>query len=186
MSRATTRRRFLAGTAAAIATPFVIPSSALGRGAEPAPSGRIGLGAIGLGARNGSGRLAVGGAAQVTAVCDVVREKREATQRRIGNGCKAYNDFRDVIADPNVDALTIATPEKVVDPTGAGDSFAGGMMGYIAEKNIVDTATLHRAIAYGTIVASIELEDFSLNRFAEIDRGDIDARFAEFKELTAF
>ena len=76
--------------------------------------------------------------------------------------------------------------EKVVDPTGAGDSFAGGMMGYIAEKNIVDSDTLHRAIAYGTVVASIELEDFSLNRFMEIGRGDIDARFAEFKELTAF
>ncbi|MCP4378334.1 MAG: sugar kinase, partial [bacterium] len=76
--------------------------------------------------------------------------------------------------------------EKVVDPTGAGDSFAGGMMGYIAEKDIVDPETLHRAIAYGTIVASIELEDFSLNRFTEIDRSDIDARFTEFKELTVF
>ena len=76
--------------------------------------------------------------------------------------------------------------EKVVDPTGAGDSFAGGMMGNIAEKNIVDTETLHRAIAYGTVAASIELEDFSLNRFTQIDRSDIDARFAEFKELTAF
>jgi len=75
---------------------------------------------------------------------------------------------------------------KVVDPTGAGDSFAGGMMGYIAEKDAVDSETLHRAIAYGTVVASIELEDFSLNRFTQIDRSDIDARFAEFKELTAF
>ena len=76
--------------------------------------------------------------------------------------------------------------EKVVDPTGAGDSFAGGMMGYIAEKDIADSETLHRAIAYGTVVASMELEDFSLNRFTQIGRGDIDARFAEFKELTAF
>jgi len=76
--------------------------------------------------------------------------------------------------------------DKVVDPTGAGDSFAGGMMGYIAEKDAVDSETLHRAIAYGTVVASIELEDFSLNRFTQIDRSDIDARFAEFKELTAF
>jgi sugar/nucleoside kinase (ribokinase family) len=76
--------------------------------------------------------------------------------------------------------------DKVVDPTGAGDSFAGGMMGYIAEKDSADSETLHRAIAYGTVVASIELEDFSLNRFTQISRGDIDARFAEFKELTAF
>ena len=76
--------------------------------------------------------------------------------------------------------------ENVVDPTGAGDSFAGGMMGYIAEQDAADPATLLRAIAYGTIVASIELEDFSLNRFTEIQRSDIDARFAEFKELISF
>jgi hypothetical protein len=60
------------------------------------------------------------------------------------------------------------------------------MMGYIAGKDIVDPQTLHRAIAYGTVVASIELEDFSLNRLTETSRDDIDARFAEFKELTAF
>jgi len=75
---------------------------------------------------------------------------------------------------------------RVVDPTGAGDSFAGGMMGYIASRNIVDSETLHRAIAYGTIVASIELEDFSLNRLMEITRDDIDARLDEFRELTVF
>jgi len=75
---------------------------------------------------------------------------------------------------------------KVVDPTGAGDSFAGGMMGYIAETDSTDSETLHKAIVYGTVVASIELEDFSLDRFTEIDRSDIDARFTEFKELTAF
>ncbi len=110
MSTTVTRRRFLAAAAAA-GMPCVVPSAALGLNAEAAPSERIGLGAVGLGARNSSGRLAVGGGAQVTAVCDVVRQKRETTQRRIGGGCRAYNDFRDVIADPNVDALVIATPE---------------------------------------------------------------------------
>ena len=110
MSGAFTRRRFLAA-AAATSAPCLIPSAALGLGPEPAPSNRIGIGAVGLGARNGSGRLAAGGIAQVTAVCDVVEQKREATRQRLGNGCRAYNDFRDVIADPNVDALVIATPE---------------------------------------------------------------------------
>jgi len=104
-----TRRRFLKGAAASVAVPYLISGSVLR--ADTAPSNRIGLGAIGLGARNSSGRLAVGGNAQVTAVCDVVKAKREATQQRIGNGCKAYNDFRDLIADPNVDAITVATPE---------------------------------------------------------------------------
>ena len=104
-----TRRRFLKGAAASVAVPYVINGSVLR--ADTAPSNRIGLGAIGLGARNSSGRLALGGNAQVTAVCDVVKAKREATQQRIGKGCKAYNDFRDLIADPNVDAITVATPE---------------------------------------------------------------------------
>ncbi|MDP6545279.1 MAG: PfkB family carbohydrate kinase [Phycisphaerae bacterium] len=91
-----------------------------------------------------------------------------------------------LFADGKVYPIPGYPADNVVDPTGAGDSFAGGMMGYIAEKDTVDSETLHRAIAYGTVVASIELEDFSLNRFTRIDRGDIDARFAEFKELTAF
>ena len=74
--------------------------------------------------------------------------------------------------------------EKVVDPTGAGDSFAGGMMGHICQTGQTDTATLRRAIAYGTVTASLELEDFSLNRFLELSREDIDARFEQFKNIT--
>ncbi|MBS3821771.1 MAG: sugar kinase, partial [Phycisphaerae bacterium] len=77
----------------------------------------------------------------------------------------------------------------VVDPTGAGDSFAGGMMGYLAasEDGGEDEAVrIKRAIAYGTIVASLELEDFSLRRLTEISREDIDRRLDEFFELTRF
>lgn len=111
MSRSLTRRRFFVGAAAAAAAPYVVPAAALGLAGTTAPSERIGLGAMGLGGRNGSGQLAVNSGSQVVAVCDVVEEKREATRQRIGKGCKAYNDFRDMIADPNVDALTIATPE---------------------------------------------------------------------------
>ena len=76
--------------------------------------------------------------------------------------------------------------ENVVDPTGAGDSFAGGMMGHICQTGKTDTATLRRAIAYGTVTASLELEDFSLNRFLELSRADIDERFNQFKNITEF
>ena len=55
------------------------------------------------------------------------------------------------------------TPE-VVDPTGAGDSFAGGMMGYLAEQGNFEPKTLKEAMAYGTVVASFSVEDFSLDR----------------------
>jgi len=76
--------------------------------------------------------------------------------------------------------------ESVFDPTGAGDSFAGAMMGYIASQDSADVRTLRRAIAYGTVTASFALEDFSLRRLVEISRDDIDRRMSEFEELTRF
>ncbi len=78
---------------------------------------------------------------------------------------------------------------NVVDPTGAGDSFAGGMMGYLAATDGEDMdmpVRIKRAIAYGTVVASLELEDFSLAKLAAIGRDDIDRRLDEFFELTRF
>ena len=74
----------------------------------------------------------------------------------------------------------------VVDPTGAGDSFAGAMMGHLAAEGRCDLATLRQAIAYGTVTASFNLEDFSLKRLLAISREDIDRRLAEFRELAAF
>jgi sugar/nucleoside kinase (ribokinase family) len=76
--------------------------------------------------------------------------------------------------------------EKVVDPTGAGDSFAGGFMGHLAACDDASDPTLRRAIAYGTMVASLELEDFSLNRLRQITRRDIDQRLEDFLGRTRF
>lgn len=75
---------------------------------------------------------------------------------------------------------------NVVDPTGAGDSFAGGMMGYLTEQDKIDLPTLKRALAYGTIVASFNIESFSLDRLKEITRHDIDQRLAEYAEYVRF
>lgn len=75
---------------------------------------------------------------------------------------------------------------KVVDPTGAGDVFAGAMMGNLAAEDRVDSASLRRAIAYGTITAGIELEDFSINRLLAVTRADIESRLEEFRGMTAF
>lgn len=77
------------------------------------------------------------------------------------------------------------TPD-VVDPTGAGDSFAGGMMGYLASQGNFDPRTLKEAMAYGTIVASYNVEDFSLERMKRIDRRDIDVRLAQYKKMLSF
>ena len=69
---------------------------------------------------------------------------------------------------------------EVVDPTGAGDSFASGMMGYLSSIDDVSVASIKRAMAYGTIVASYTIEKFSTQRLSEIDRSHIDARLETF------
>ena len=74
----------------------------------------------------------------------------------------------------------------VVDPTGAGDSFAGGMMGYLAEQGNFDPKTLKEAMAYGTLAASFTVEDFSLDRLAGIDRADLDRRMDEYRQMLSF
>lgn len=72
---------------------------------------------------------------------------------------------------------------KVVDPTGAGDSFAGGMMGYIAAQDKHDDETIKRSLAYGTLVASFNVEDFSLERMQRIELDDLDQRLEWYREM---
>ncbi|MCC6682281.1 MAG: sugar kinase [Phycisphaeraceae bacterium] len=73
--------------------------------------------------------------------------------------------------------------EAVVDPTGAGDSFAGGMMGYLASTGDLSANGLRKAMACGTIAASFNIESFSLGRLKQISRADIDARLREFSQM---
>jgi cytidine kinase len=75
---------------------------------------------------------------------------------------------------------------QVVDPTGAGDSFAGGMMGYLAERGAFDPKTLKEALAYGTLMASFTVEDFSLDRLRKIQRDDLDRRMEEYRRMLTF
>lgn len=85
-------------------------------------------------------------------------------------------------------ALPAYPTDSVKDPTGAGDSFAGGMIGYLAgEKALPDDFTaLKKAVAHGTATASLVIEDFSLNRWQNAGRADIDARLNELRELVMF
>jgi sugar/nucleoside kinase (ribokinase family) len=73
--------------------------------------------------------------------------------------------------------------DTVFDPTGAGDTFAGGFMGYIAARGTVDQATIRRALVYGSVMASFTVEDFSLNRLTRLTRAEIETRYADFREL---
>lgn len=76
--------------------------------------------------------------------------------------------------------------EFVKDPTGAGDSFAGGMMGIIAREDNIEMPTLKKALAYGTAAASLVIEDFSLNRWKNGSLEDINKRTDLLKTMLAF
>jgi len=127
------RRQFVRCASGALAVPAMIPASALGRGGIAPPSERIGMGFIGLGGQ-GSGHL-LGGAwtyvpggyiarddVQVLAVCDVRKERRDRALERCNaiyaeklgqagyNGVRAYNEFRELLARPDIDAVLLALP----------------------------------------------------------------------------
>jgi len=76
--------------------------------------------------------------------------------------------------------------ENVVDPTGAGDSFAGGFMGWLAHTGTTTPASIRTAMIMGSVLASFAVEDFSLDRFRTLDLGQIRERFAAFADLVHF
>jgi sugar/nucleoside kinase (ribokinase family) len=76
--------------------------------------------------------------------------------------------------------------EKVIDPTGAGDSFAGGMMGYLAQHDDFEPRALKTAMAYGILVASFNVEGFGLERMQQISRDDIEQRMVAYKKMLTF
>jgi sugar/nucleoside kinase (ribokinase family) len=91
-----------------------------------------------------------------------------------------------MITKDRVFAVPAYPLENVFDPTGAGDSFAGGFLGFLASRPNHDDAELRRAIIFGSVVASFNVESFSMDRMRQITRKDIDNRFREFQELTRF
>jgi sugar/nucleoside kinase (ribokinase family) len=74
--------------------------------------------------------------------------------------------------------------EEVVDPTGAGDSFAGGFFGYIASQSKITPATFRHAMFYGSVMGSFAVERFGTERLQQLSREEIDHRFGLFRELT--
>jgi sugar/nucleoside kinase (ribokinase family) len=76
--------------------------------------------------------------------------------------------------------------ETIFDPTGAGDSFAGGFMGYLANTMNFDESNIRRAIIFGSVMASFNVESFSLDRLRSLDYEEVKNRFTEFKGLTHF
>jgi sugar/nucleoside kinase (ribokinase family) len=75
---------------------------------------------------------------------------------------------------------------EVVDPTGAGDSFAGAIMGYLTADSSPPPGRLRRGMAYGTVVASLTVEGFGLDRLCRTDRKEIDGRLEEYRRMMSF
>jgi sugar/nucleoside kinase (ribokinase family) len=76
--------------------------------------------------------------------------------------------------------------EDVFDPTGAGDSFAGGFIGYLARAGKLDETHLRRAVVHGSVMGSFAVERFSIQRLMEIGENDIKSRLEDFRRLVAF
>ncbi|MEJ2520395.1 MAG: PfkB family carbohydrate kinase [Desulfuromonadales bacterium] len=76
--------------------------------------------------------------------------------------------------------------EEVYDPTGAGDTFAGGFMGYLAATDNLSQGTIRKATVFGSVMASFTVEDFSLNRLRRLNWSDVEERFRHFQALTTF
>jgi sugar/nucleoside kinase (ribokinase family) len=89
-------------------------------------------------------------------------------------------------SDGDIFILPAFPATEVKDPTGAGDSFAGGFMGYLAQRGKTDFETLKTAVAYGTVLASYTIADFSLDGLTSITKSDIDNRLTELRKLVKF
>ncbi len=76
--------------------------------------------------------------------------------------------------------------EKVVDPTGAGDCFAGGFLGYLDKINSYDKASIRKATIYGSVIASFVIEDFGIERLKKLSASEIKKRYQKFKKLVSF
>lgn len=76
--------------------------------------------------------------------------------------------------------------ENIVDPTGAGDSFAGGTVGYLAKNGSIDDNTIKRGMVYGSVMASYVIESFSIDKLQNLTKDKIQERYNKFKEIVAF
>jgi sugar/nucleoside kinase (ribokinase family) len=76
--------------------------------------------------------------------------------------------------------------DEIVDPTGAGDSFAGGFLGHIARKGMMDFATMKEAVIYGNVMGSFAVEDFGIKRLLSITKDDVENRYGKYCNLVQF
>ena len=124
---------------------------------------------------------ALGGDPNLVKVARTIREAGPATLivKRGEYGALMFSRDR-------VFAASAFPLEQVKDPTGAGDCFAGGFMGYLASTGNLSEEAFCRAVVFGSVMASFAVEEFSLDRLRQLDYKEIEDRFTAFKRLTFF
>jgi sugar/nucleoside kinase (ribokinase family) len=128
-----------------------------------------------------------GEARQITGEANLVK----AARRIVALGCKRLVIKRGeygvlMFTADSVFAAPAYPLEEVYDPTGAGDTFAGGFMGYLANTGNLSDEGVRQAIVFGSVMASFNVEDFSLNRMKRLTYPEIETRYRNFKALTHF
>jgi sugar/nucleoside kinase (ribokinase family) len=128
-----------------------------------------------------------GEARQFTGEANLVRAARQI----ISLGCKRLVIKRGeygvlMFTADSVFAAPAYPLEEVFDPTGAGDTFAGGFMGYLANSGDLSEEGIRQAIVFGSVMASFNVEDFSLERMKRLEYREIEARYKSIKALTSF
>jgi sugar/nucleoside kinase (ribokinase family) len=112
---------------------------------------------------------------------------RAVVAKRGEYGAALFTEGEDGPASHNFFALPGFPLEDVRDPTGAGDSFAGGFFGYLdGVDGDLDEANLRRAMGYGTVLASFNVEEFGTERVSRLEREEIDERFEALRRMTQF
>jgi predicted dehydrogenase len=179
-----TRRAFLAGAAAAMAAPYIVPASSRGADGRAAPSERIGIGHIGMGSR-GNDHLKTfvqNPGVQSVAICDPFEKKREAAKKYVETqyagqagkgdykGCMTTSDFRQVLALPGVDAIVCAAPEFWHALVGAGAVAAG--------KDVYGEKALTLTIGQGRSLVSAVRRHARIFQAGTQQRSDRNFRFA--------
>ena len=115
----------------------------------------------------------------------------KAAKRILDLGCRRVlikrGEYGAILFSPeSVFAVPAYPLEQVFDPTGAGDTFAGGLMGHLASTGGTTEADLRRAIVYGSVMASFVVEDFGGRRMRTLTRDDVERRYRQFVALTEF
>jgi sugar/nucleoside kinase (ribokinase family) len=126
-------------------------------------------------------------ARQLAGESNVVRAARRILELGTKSVLVKRGEYGAILFSPeSVFAVPAFPLEQVFDPTGAGDTFAGGMMGWLAATGDLGQPNLRRAIVYGSVLASFVVEDFGGRRMRSLTRDAIDARYRQFVALTAF